>query len=365
MSSSRSPRLRARLRACCMAHSPVGFAVTPPRCIWRVPCSMNTRTCSLLRSTVSTCRKSTATIPAAWACRNCRQLGPGRRGAGSVPAACRISQHGGGRDRHAGLCEFAVDPAVSPQRILLRQADDKPGDARDCRRAPWLSPLARVVLLRRQPAVPGQQRRWRHGEDFGPAPARYKPRQRGEPGPVGRLVPHPAGVPPQDRVLMPEYQQLSILRQVAAEHQDGQAEHPAREQVDDLEQHPASQPSPRQACWRKRRSATQLSIRAVQDQQPQSPMEDEVEQAKRQGRHDAVRPPPVIAAAHRQQTSGPPQAHQSGLPGSRTRRRHGSHARYPLARRSLELTTPIYDRPLPALWPRDSVLFGVFLRRST
>ena len=39
---------------------------------------------------------------------------------------------------------------------------------------------------------------------------------------------------------MPEDQRLGILRQVAAEHQDGQAECPAREQVDDLEQHPAS-----------------------------------------------------------------------------------------------------------------------------
>jgi hypothetical protein len=39
---------------------------------------------------------------------------------------------------------------------------------------------------------------------------------------------------------MPEHQQLSILRQVTAEHHDGQAEHAAREQVDDLEQHPAS-----------------------------------------------------------------------------------------------------------------------------
>jgi len=37
---------------------------------------------------------------------------------------------------------------------------------------------------------------------------------------------------------MPEHQQLSILRQVTAEHQDGQAEHSAREQVDDLERHP-------------------------------------------------------------------------------------------------------------------------------
>ena len=54
----------------------------------------------------------------------------------------------------------------------------------------------------------------------------------------------------QHRVLMPEYQQLSIFRQVTAEHQDGQAEHPANQQVDDLEQHPASQPSPRQACRR-------------------------------------------------------------------------------------------------------------------
>jgi hypothetical protein len=32
-----------------------------------------------------------ARSPAAWACRNCRQVGPDRRGAGSMPAACRIS----------------------------------------------------------------------------------------------------------------------------------------------------------------------------------------------------------------------------------------------------------------------------------
>jgi hypothetical protein len=38
----RSSRVRARLRACCTVHSPVGFAVTPPRCIRRLPCSMNT-----------------------------------------------------------------------------------------------------------------------------------------------------------------------------------------------------------------------------------------------------------------------------------------------------------------------------------
>jgi hypothetical protein len=39
---------------------------------------------------------------------------------------------------------------------------------------------------------------------------------------------------------MPEHQQLSILRYVTAEHQDGQAEHSPRKQVDDLEQYAAS-----------------------------------------------------------------------------------------------------------------------------
>lgn len=104
----------------------------------------------------------------------------------------------------------------------------------------WHAPLPRAVLARRQPAAPGQQRRWRHRDDLTPALAWYEPRQRGEPGPVGRLIPHPADVPPQYRVLMPEHQQFGFLRQVTAEHQDGQAEYPARKHVDDLEQHPAS-----------------------------------------------------------------------------------------------------------------------------
>jgi hypothetical protein len=65
-----------------------------------------------------------------------------------------------------------------------------------------------------------------------------------------------------------EHQQLSILRLVATAEQDDQAEYPARQQVDDLEQHPASQPSPRQACWQQRRSTTQSSIRAAQDHPP-------------------------------------------------------------------------------------------------
>ena len=45
--------------------------------------------------------------------------------------------------------------------------------------------------------------------------------------PVGWLVTYPASVAAQHRVLVPEHQQLSILRQVPAEYQDGDAEYPA------------------------------------------------------------------------------------------------------------------------------------------
>jgi len=42
---------------------------------------------------------------------------------------------------------------------------------------------------------------------------------------------------------VPECQQLRILGQIPAQQQDGKAEYPASQHVDDLEQHPASQPS--------------------------------------------------------------------------------------------------------------------------
>ena len=64
------------------------------------------------------------------------------------------------------------------------------------------------------------------GKTCGPARAGYQPGQRGEPHPVGRLVTHPADVAAQHRVLVPEFQQLSILRPVPAEHQDSEAEQP-------------------------------------------------------------------------------------------------------------------------------------------
>jgi transposase, IS6 family len=69
----------------------------------------------------------------------------------------------------------------------------------------------------------------------------------------------------QQRVLVPEYEQLGIFRPVTAEHQNGQAGYPARQQVDGLEKHPASQPSLRASCRQRAADHTQSSNRAAQD----------------------------------------------------------------------------------------------------
>ena len=55
--------------------------------------------------------------------------------------------HGGRRHGDAEFCQFAVDAAVSPEWILLRQANDQAGYARGRRRAPGLRLLLVSYLL--------------------------------------------------------------------------------------------------------------------------------------------------------------------------------------------------------------------------
>jgi hypothetical protein len=71
-------------------HSRVGLVVTPVMCRRRVPCSRNASAYSLRPVAVSRWKKSAAMMPWAWFVRNSLQVGPVRRGAGSMPAACRI-----------------------------------------------------------------------------------------------------------------------------------------------------------------------------------------------------------------------------------------------------------------------------------
>jgi hypothetical protein len=74
----------------------------------------DTSTYPRLSSTVPTCRKSAPRIPAARARRNCRHAGPDRRGAGSMPAARRISRTAGGATAMPGMPAAMASSSTIP-----------------------------------------------------------------------------------------------------------------------------------------------------------------------------------------------------------------------------------------------------------
>jgi hypothetical protein len=126
--------------------------------------------------------------------------------------------HGGRRNCHAQLRELAMYPPVSPRgfplarRTTRRAAPGTVGGRPGLRRL-FVSYFLAASLRCQASSVPGVT-----GKTSGQRLRGTSRAQRGPPGPASRLVPHPAGVPPQYRVLVPEHQQLSILRQVTAEH---------------------------------------------------------------------------------------------------------------------------------------------------
>jgi hypothetical protein len=60
---------------------------------------------------------------------------------------------------------------------------------------------------------------------------------RSEPGPVSGLVPHPADVAAQHRVLVAQDQQLRVLGQITTEQHDQQTKHGTDDQIDEGEDH--------------------------------------------------------------------------------------------------------------------------------
>jgi hypothetical protein len=79
--------------ACLLCRPLAGrVAVMLARYTCRVASSMNTSAYSRRNRTVSTVKKSQATIPLACARKNCCQVSDERRGAGSMPDRCRIDQ---------------------------------------------------------------------------------------------------------------------------------------------------------------------------------------------------------------------------------------------------------------------------------
>jgi hypothetical protein len=88
-----------------------------------MPCPITIRAQVWRSSTVPTWTKSAAMVPLAYAVRNCFQVGPAWRGAGPIPASCRICHNGGGCDLVAEPDQFALHPPVPPRGVLRRDAD--------------------------------------------------------------------------------------------------------------------------------------------------------------------------------------------------------------------------------------------------
>ena len=188
-------------------------------------------------STVSTCRKSTARIPAAWACRNCRQVGPVRRGAGSMPAACRICHTVDGATVTPSLVS---SPWIRPYPTagLPRQANGKAGDAPDCRGRPGLrrllvSYLPAASLRCQASSVTGVTGKTslQHLRGMSRASAESQARSAGSYRTRATCL-------AQQRVLVAQNQQLRVLGQVTAKLHGQQTRHGTDDQINEGEDHP-------------------------------------------------------------------------------------------------------------------------------
>ena len=104
---------------------------------------------------MSTWQQPDARIPAAWAARNCRQLGDGRRGAGASRPPARIRRIVPAPIRLPEAEELTLYPAVPPPRVLPGQPPDQRADLlRDRRPSGGVRAGPRVLD---QAPVPGEQ----------------------------------------------------------------------------------------------------------------------------------------------------------------------------------------------------------------
>jgi hypothetical protein len=219
----RSSRVRARLRAYCTVHSPVRLAVMPPRYTRRVPCLMNTRTYSLLSSTVSPFHpgrwRSCAARPALYAgtaerirCRVALQAATGSiEGAAGQQSLHRYSHRGDSGDAH---CRRGRDMPPGPGR----QAGAARPDMVNAATLPYARPLKhlRSRWSRSRPRarhLEGCRPAWGEVTLFSPStvtPARYRwrpslpsfTRWSLRHAPIGQLAHRPWGDPGAPRILL-------------------------------------------------------------------------------------------------------------------------------------------------------------------
>lgn len=217
-------------------------------------------------------KKSAAMIPSARAVRNSRQLGPVQRGAGSIPAACRICHTVEEAIGCPSPAKLALDSTMPPPRVPPRQAQHQPLERGRRGRSPSApASSGEVPLPGDQPAVPGQQRPRRDRDNVPPAERGYQRRQHGQPQPVrGLVADRTPELPPHHRVLVPQHQQFGVLGGVPARQHRGNGQQPTSGLVQQRDDHPRSIPATTDPLWT-RPSPAAMTLRAPQGRRADGP----------------------------------------------------------------------------------------------
>ena len=235
------------------------------------------------RSTLSTVRKSQATMLAAWVRRNSRQLGPDPRGAGPSPARASSRRTVDGDNRKPSL---ASSPPIRrwSQRGFSRASGHE---------GPHVGRRGRVsALAGRLPPLPAHER---------PMPAQQRPRadhtrsapgawqlagRRREQGPISGAKPRPRDLAGQHLKLVAQDQQLDVLGVQATATRNECAQQGPEREVEEGEGHyrRSSQAA---------REGRDTSIGALQGRTPRAP-----------GSHDAAAGATAASTHGRYQTNG-------------------------------------------------------------
>ena len=169
------------------------------------------------------------------------ELTPGRASSSRRRVKTRPSQdvpERGRSDTVAQTDQLPVYPAMTPARIVPSKPDnqspDRDRDRRSTTRAavnPPVGPPASDQLT-----MPTQHRRRTH-DPSPPQTPRQQPTQRRDQQPILRLQPRTTDLPPQHHHLVPQHQQLDVLRGLTTTAQHNQAQPGPHEGVHDRQQH--------------------------------------------------------------------------------------------------------------------------------
>jgi hypothetical protein len=134
-----------------------------------------------------------------------------------------------GRHIDAELAQFTDDPDVAPTRVLTCEPHDQLAHHLIDRRPPQATARIRPVL-RDKTLMPTQQRLRAHREHV-PGASRQDPAQPREQQPVARREHRPRNLPPQNRELVPQHDDLQVLRDVLPRKQHKQRQQPANDEI--------------------------------------------------------------------------------------------------------------------------------------